>query len=350
MAGPADPPQVWILWRRRKGDLDQMLALTDALGWPVTIKTLHFRGPDVPVLAPLVLASHSDPLAPPWPDLVICAEALPSVIARRLKQQSGGRIRTVCLARPAGRTAPFDLVITTAQYRLQPAPNILELGLPLAPARPPSDAPHAPSGRIAVAVGGASFPDRLDAAVASELAATLSAYAADRGKRLDVITSPRTAPDAVAALRQSVRAPHLLHVFTPGAANPYRDLLAAADEIVVTSDSVSMTADALESGRPVSIYRLPQTRNLQWHVSEWLHAHAAVARRWWLKPVTRAFETGLIEATADRHLLFDRLAGEGRLTWFGTPPAAPPATGAAAHDLARAVARVRALLPGYMAA
>ena len=40
-------------------------------------------------------------------------------------------------------------------------------------------------------------------------------------------------------------------------ANLYRAALVLADQIVVTSDSMSMVSDAINSGKPVSIFRLP---------------------------------------------------------------------------------------------
>jgi len=93
------------------------------------VKTLRFAGPEVPVLSRLLLR---DKLSPPWPDLVLCAEASPSVIARDVKRRSAGKTRIVCLGRPAGSAANFDLVITTAQYRIPAAPNVVELSMPLA--------------------------------------------------------------------------------------------------------------------------------------------------------------------------------------------------------------------------
>ena len=348
MPGAADTPRIWILWRRRKGDLDQMLTLVRAVGWPFEIKRLHFAPPDLPVLAPILLRRRpSDALEPPWPDVVICAEALPSIIATRLKARSQGQIRTVCLARPAGSPDAFDLVITTAQYRIPASPRLLAIGLPLAETTPPPPAAaQAGPPRITVAVGGSSFPDRLDGDAARQLASDLLVRAAIEGAMLDVVTSPRTGEAATAALRACLASPHRLHLFTPGPDNPYAALLAAATSIVVTSDSVSMVADALATGKPVAVYRLPQTRNLQWRLTEWLHANAVVARKPWLLPVSLAFDLGLFEIPADRQLLFDRLAREGRLSWFGTETIARPSPNAASRDLTLAVERVRAMLRG----
>ena len=124
----ASNPKLWILSRGRKGDLDQMLALARATGWPFEVKTLRFAGPEIPVLSRLLL---KEKLSPPWPDLVLCAEASPSMIARAIKRLSPAT-RIVCLGRPAGAPGDFDLVITTAQYRIPAAGNVVEISMPLA--------------------------------------------------------------------------------------------------------------------------------------------------------------------------------------------------------------------------
>jgi mitochondrial fission protein ELM1 len=342
----AADPLVWILWRRRKGDLDQMLALVTALGWRHKIKRLSFHGPDVPALANLLLNRGSDSLAPPWPDIVLCAEALPSIVARKLKSQSRGAIRAVCIGRPAGTPDAFDLVITTPQYRISQAPNVVELSMPVsmplaAVARPAYEF----SGKgplITVLVGGSSFPDVLDGRSASQLARDIRLYADKFGGTLAVATSPRTSREVVEALKANISAHHRLHVFGEGG-DHYRAALHAADEVIVTSDSVSMVADALDTGKPVSIYPLPRQLNLQWRISEWLYAHAMVKPSPMLAPFKWAFDRGVFEASADRRLLFGKLVARGQVSWFGSP-APTPNPEASRQDMARAVERLRALL------
>jgi hypothetical protein len=309
-------PTIWILSGGRKGDLDQMLVLARATGWPHEVK------------------QAAGPLSPPWPDAVLCAEAGASRVALRIKRASGGKTRAICLGRPAGATRFFDLVITTAQYRIQPASNVLEIGMPLA--EPPDSAlGGAPDGPVVLLVGGTAFPDRLDADAAAQLASEAIAHAAGGGKTLRVQTSPRTPPAAIAALRQAVTPPHALHVFGEGE-NLYRALLAEASEIVVTSDSISMLSDALAAGRPVSVYSLPQDLNLKWRAGEWL-------RRSNLPPIRWLFDAGLIEAAADRRLLHARLIAEKRIVPFDEEPL-PPQPGASARDLEAAVQSLRALM------
>ncbi|MCX7348418.1 MAG: ELM1/GtrOC1 family putative glycosyltransferase [Alphaproteobacteria bacterium] len=333
----AAEPSVWILSRGRKGDLDQMLALAKATGWRFEIKTLRFAGPEIPLLSKLLL---KEKLSPPWPDLVLCAEASPSVIAREIKHASGGRTRIVCLGRPAGSPDRFDLVITTAQYRVPAAANVVELSMPLAEVT--EKMAGTADGSIALVVGGPAFPDLLDAAAAEKLASEVLALAVRRNAVLDVVTSPRTPPEAVAVLEAVIGAPHRLGIFGRGE-NRYRTALAEASEIIVTSDSVSMVADALASGKPVSVYPLPQALNAKWKLGGWLYQNSVETPQPLMGPVRWLFDAGVIEVAPDRRQLFARLAAEKQLGWFGEAVPAPQ-PGAAQRDLARAARSLRELL------
>ena len=375
---PGKPlPKIWLLSQGRRGDLDQMQALAQALAWPTVTKTLAFRGPAIPALAPLLLkSSASDPLAPPWPDLIICAEALASVIAQRLRRLSGNRIKLLCLGRPAGSPRHFDLVLTTAQYRLPPAANTVELALPLAGTNARIEEQDwslsrfltygesgmaaeteeqrrmersKPFPHIVVMVGGANFPDNLDQAIARQLASDLNTYATQRNGTLHFVTSPRTSRQVTDALLENVPSPHHVHAYGGTADNLYRSIFTSADEIIVTSDSVSMLADALTMGKPVYVYPLPRSRRLIHVVSEWCHRHVldVTAVPLLLRPLAWLFDHGFVETTADRHRLFDRLAAERRIGWFGgLPPAASTDTTFSSIDVA--VATVKALFPSLL--
>jgi hypothetical protein len=305
------------------GDRQQMEKLAAALGWPATVKQLVFRPPNAPFLARWLLDRNaSDSLDAPWPDLVLCGEARTSVIARDLKQRSGGRVRIVCLGRPAGDPAQFDLVLTTAQYRLPKAANIVELALPLvvdAPVPSADGLPDLARPVTTVLVGGTAVPERLDDVAASSLARDLMAQQQKTGGTLLVVTSPRTGAEAGAALARAIPSPHIVHLWRKGEDNPYRRFLALADEVVVTSDSVSMVADALAAGKKVSVYRLPRRATLKDAVVEKLFArvHGDTPCPVWLKPAKWLLDAGVIEVRADRPRLFDRLVREGRLGWFG---------------------------------
>ena len=329
-----------------------MQTLVAALGWPSTEKSLAFRPPAIPALAPFLFkANASDLLASPWPDLIFCAEAQCSIMALWLRRKSGGYSKIVCIGRPAGKPDSFDLVLTTAQYRLRPAANIAELALPLSQPREYSTDATLPGRgqRIAVLIGASSAPDRLDTAAARKLADDLIRYAAARGATLTVVTSPRTHADVAKVLANAMHSPNSFQAYGQPPQDSYRRIIAGADEIVVTSDSVSMAIDALETQKSVLVYALPQSRGWPFSLAEWVQRHALETEEcpWLLRPLAWLFHRGFVEVSADRRKLFDRLVTEGHLQWFGrkSPVRAPQPESPYKKDLDIALARVKALFP-----
>jgi mitochondrial fission protein ELM1 len=266
-------PRVWLLFGERRGDNAQVRALARMLGWPYEIKQLRWQ-PDYdvdPAEAGLSLAgldeAASDSLAPPWPDAVIGIGFRSAPIARWIVQQGGGRALNIRLGRPRADLKPYDLVITTPQYGLPPAPNVRELPLPLVKAdeaetaksaarwRPSFE--HLPKPWIAVLLGGPTQHMAFDETVARALASDLETFARRVGGSLLITTSPRSPAGLKAIFDRAISAPHFLFEFQQGADNPYLALLALSDAAIVTSDSASMVADAAAFERPLLLYELP---------------------------------------------------------------------------------------------
>jgi len=243
------------------------------LGWPWQVKQLHWL-PDydiAPREAGISLAgldrAKSDSLAGPWPDIVIGIGYRSAPVSRWIQQQGGGKAMNIRLGRPRTELAPYDLVITTPQYGLPPAANVRELPLPLvtiddaqlatAHARWLPKLTALPRPRTAALLGGPTQHMAFDDRVAAEIAANLQAFAARTRGSLLITTSPRSPENLPAILARGITAPHLLHAWKADADNPYLALLAEADQVVVTSDSISMAADVAAFGKPLLIYELP---------------------------------------------------------------------------------------------
>ncbi|MFL5335920.1 MAG: mitochondrial fission ELM1 family protein [Geminicoccaceae bacterium] len=359
---------MWVLAAPRAGDATQVVALAEALGWPYEIKRLAFKPLSV-VLAPPFSASdagvdrrHSSPLAAPWPDLVLASGRENEPVARWIRRKSDGCARIVQVGRPWGRLDAYDLVVTTPQYRLPPRSNVLHNSAPLhrvtskrleaAAGEWRKRLAHLPRPLIAVLVGGHSGPYSLTRRSGERLAAAASAYAASSGGSLLVTTSARTPAPAVRALEQRLACPHLLYRWRPGDAdNPYFAILALADEIIVTADSVSMVTEAVATGKRVHLFdtgrgwssmRAPlplrgQDRVVGPSPQEWVcdfHLQARLYR--WLLRLAPA------RVTRDIRLVHGHLVSSGRASWLGDPaPVAPPPP---LDDVTRAVARVKALM------
>jgi len=349
---------VWLLEPYRAGEQQQVLALAEALGWPFERKRLahrRLRGALTNLGRGTGLAGvdprRSDPLRPPWPELLITAGMRNEPVARWVREQSGGRTRLVHLGRPWADPDRFELVITTPQYRLPRRANVLHNDLPLhrvhaarlaqAAARWAPALAALPAPRIAVIVGGHSGPYTLGARAARRLLAEAAALARAAGGSLLITTSPRTPAAAVAELRRDCGVPVHCYAWRPGDPdNPYFGYLALADALVVTADSISMLAEASATGKPLYLFDLGAGRHRMrpgagaggddWRLGALLYR---ALLRWGWQRLSR-----------DITLVHGQLIAAGRAAWLGDPA---PAGGARADaDLERALARVRALFPG----
>jgi mitochondrial fission protein ELM1 len=342
--------RVWVLLGDRAGDNAQLLRLAEALGWPFEAKRIRYnrlnRCPNLLLGGSKLTVDTrgSDPLAPPWPDLVIGASRRAAPLARWIKKQSGGRSRLVHLLHTQAPLHYFDLVVTTAQYRLPERANVLHNLLPLNTARAEvleSSAAqwrgrleHLPRPWIAVLVGGNTASYRLDAFTARQLGQFTSRVARETGGSLLISSSPRTPPDAADALLAAVESPAYVYRWQPNKdENPYLAYLALADRFIVTADSASMLAEACSMGRPVELFGRRR--------------HRREAKR-----LPRAFPTsqrfeealigwGIVKPKRDFQALHRELMKRGLLC---SPGHEQPLQPAKPNDLARTVTRIRRLM------
>jgi mitochondrial fission protein ELM1 len=273
-----DRPRIWALLGPRTGDNNQVLALAEALGGSVELLRLRYNWLRLlpnrygdSGLASLDAASRAL-LVPPWPDLVIGVGQRSVPVTRWIRARSGGRSRIVQIGRPRCDPARFDLVVTTPQYGVPPGPTVLELPISLSRQTPARLAEAEaqwrerledfPAPRLALLLGGNSWPWRLRPEDVEAACRTLLARAEAQGGSVLAIPSRRTPAEIeqrVRAVLATAPVPAALFSGT-GAENPYSGLLALADEIAVTADSVAMMSDAVTAGKPVGLVPLRPTR------------------------------------------------------------------------------------------
>jgi mitochondrial fission protein ELM1 len=347
----AHPPvRVWVLLGSGTGDNAQLLRLAEALGWPFEVKRIRYNGlnrcPNLLLGASKLTVDtrYSDPLAPPWPDLVIGASRRAAPLARWIKKQSGGRSRLVHLLHTQAPLHYFDLVVTTAQYRLPERANVLHNLLPLNAARAEvlessgaqwrGRLEHLPRPWIAVLVGGNTASYRLDALTARQLGQFTSRTARETGGSLLISSSPRTPPDAADALLSAVEGPAYVYRWQPNKdENPYLAYLALADRFIVTADSASMLAEACCTGRPVELFGCRRQRR---QPKRLLRAFPATQR---FKEALIGW--GIVKPKRDFQALHRELMRRGLLCSPGQEQSLQPAK---PNDLARTVTRIRRLM------
>src|SRR5258708_12644871 len=122
----------------RIGIANQVIGLTEAIGLPFVEKTCTPRFPWSRLPPSLWsgpargLSAHSDPMAPPWPDLLITAGRGCAAVAIAVKRASGGRSFLVQIQDPRMGRQDFHLMLRPPHA---PPP-------PHKPVLPPAPLPH----------------------------------------------------------------------------------------------------------------------------------------------------------------------------------------------------------------
>jgi hypothetical protein len=273
-------PLIWLLLADKQGDNRQVLSLAAGLPWPWLRKQVLPRARFVlgkPFFRPSIAhldPERSDPLQPPWPDVILTIGRRPTMAALWVRRKSGGRTRIVLVGRQPRYLDAFALVIASCQYLTANDPRILRIALPLddgahaAPAVVGGGAPR-PGDSLALLVGGPTRTFRLEPHDALAMLRQVSALAA--GAPLRVLSSRRTPPAVCAALRAALPAGARFLPWQPGGptTSDYAAALQECSHFAVTGDSISMVCDVVRQGKPLVIVRLPFRNALVawWHES-----------------------------------------------------------------------------------
>jgi mitochondrial fission protein ELM1 len=251
------PPRIWALLGAHAGDNNQVLALAEALGLP--FETKHLRYNPWRHLKPRILGSrlrsldkHSRALiAGEPPDLTISTGHRSVPVVQHLRRRSD-KVRSVHIGYPRIAPDKFDLVVATPEYPVPDGPKLMRI--PFALTRRIGEAPFdgAPRPLRLLILGGPTLYWRFDPTMVRNAVAKLLDAAAREGGSLIVIASPRTPATSLNAVTGA-------RVVQPGSPPSYASLLAGADQLFVTADSVAMVSDAIATGKPVGLIPIEPT-------------------------------------------------------------------------------------------
>jgi mitochondrial fission protein ELM1 len=258
---------VLVLSSGKAGHEANSRGVAEALGAPYALRVVAPRrlfarlapyGPldpkDRPGRAGSVLAS-------PFPHIVIGCGRVTVPYVRALKRAAGAQVFTVFLQDPRFSRGRMDLIWAPEHDGLSGGNVISTLTSPhpfsaarLARERVAPDPRLAalPAPRAAVLLGGPG--GSLDFGP-DDVARLAAAVAAIRGAGYSVMATPsrRTPPGLVAAVRAGLGdAPAFL--WDGAGDNPYAQMLAHAEAILVTGDSVNMVGEAAATGAPVHVF------------------------------------------------------------------------------------------------
>ena len=205
------------------------------------------------------------------PDIVVCCGGKSQAAALAMKKQYGAF--AVCIQRPRGNAAMFDAVVAPRHdYSEKELENIAQtpdgnvfntlgsvgtINAEVLASRRESAREkfsHIPSPKTAVLVGGENRAFAMTPEVCQGFAEEVSR--ADGG--FLVSTSRRTGDENKRTLARAFNGENCFFYDGEGEENPYMDILACADRLLVTADSVNMISEACAAQKPVYIVPLPQ--------------------------------------------------------------------------------------------
>lgn len=257
--------RAWILSEAYAGLQAQALGLGEAAGLRLEPRILAPRAPWRWLAArfwpaPLAVAGEAVQGAPPQVAIGCGGKAAAVLAALRRRdlpvvqvqhpRMDPRRFDLIVVNRHDGLTGPNVVVTRTALHRVTPE------RLAEAAAAWRDRVASLPRPLVAVLVGGSNGRHRLDRPVGEALAGQLAEMMRRDHVGLMLTPSRRTDPAVTQALRERLE-PLGAWVWDMQGDNPYFGMLALADVIVATEDSVSMVSEAVATAAPVLLAKLP---------------------------------------------------------------------------------------------
>jgi mitochondrial fission protein ELM1 len=266
-ASTGKPPVIWALLLPEAGFRSQVLGLAEAIGGTILEKNVDLRWPwsiapsNVCPFPLLGLDPKLDPLAPPWPDLVIACGRRTIPLALAVKRASAGHTRAVYIQNPKAAAPAFDLVVSMRHDGLS-GPHVMVVDTAI---HRVTEAKLAAAGSawaerftlfkrplLGVILGGRNRSFRFTERVAETLISRLDALCNAMGAGIIVTPSRRTEPEIIKKFHNFSARNDAVFLWDGTGDNPYMAMLALCDGLIVTEDSVSMISEALSSGKPVA--------------------------------------------------------------------------------------------------
>jgi uncharacterized protein len=280
-------PVIWTVTTGQPAMRHQTNGLAEAIGGTVVEKRIAPRWPwswlpatmsPVPLLG---LSPAGDRLSPPWPDILISCGRRTTPVSVAVRRASRGHTMTVHVQDPLCRPDAFDLVIAMGHDRVR-GDNVFVVDTAL---HAVTDAKLAaarvawadrfqplPPPRLGVLLGGRSRHQRFTPGLAEKLVRDLTRVHADTGAGVMVTPSRRTETEARAVIAAGLAGQSWAYFWDGNGDNPYVGILAWADSLLVTDDSLSMISEALATAKPVATYPLAGRGRTQQHFLSVLRA------------------------------------------------------------------------------
>lgn len=257
--------RAWCITDGKAGNVAQAQALAEALGAELEMHTVQVTAPwrllpnrfhDLG-LARLLPVLKKKPSSV-QPDLIISCGRKGALASASLRT----RAPRIHIQDPQMSCKPFDLIIAMAHDKVRGANviktpyalhHITEAKLAAARAHWEPKFAHLPRPWNAILIGGSTNKYLFSAEAMQILIAEIDALPGS----LLITTSRRTGEENITLLTTHFGGHNdRVFLYTGELENPYLGMLACADHLFVTNDSVNMISEAIASGKPVTIMPL----------------------------------------------------------------------------------------------
>lgn len=260
----------WVVTDGKPGMENQALGLAEALEMDIDLKRTKLRFP-WSALTPYLqlglsacLSPERDLLTAPWPRVLIASGRQSILPALYVKQASNQKTMVVYIQNPVISPKNFDLVVAPRHDNLTGSNVVVTQGAlhRVTTTRLAAEKllfpqfETLPSPRFAVLLGGSNRSYRFDETVAQNLATQLQRLQQTYQAGLLISPSRRTDKHHLDSLQSKLN-PNTTYIWDTTGANPYFAMLAWADALFVTCESISMITEACSTGKPVYLLRLP---------------------------------------------------------------------------------------------
>ncbi|HZK99334.1 MAG TPA: mitochondrial fission ELM1 family protein [Caulobacteraceae bacterium] len=263
------PITAWAVTTGEAGMRSQARGLARAVADAVVEKTVRVAAPwrwapPALVARPLSrLDRRADALAPPWPDLMVTCGRRSAALGLAVRRESGGRTVAVHIQDPRLPVADFDLVVALDHDDMPGAANVIATATAMHDVTPAALATAAEAWRIrlgvlgrplaGVMIGGSTRRRPFGAREADKLIAGLRRLR-ESGAALAISPSRRTPGPVLSRLAAAFAGDGRVWLWDRAGDNPYLGILALADRLVITGDSVSMVSEAVATASPVEVF------------------------------------------------------------------------------------------------
>lgn len=302
---------MWAILGNRAGDNNSVIALAEALNIPFSVKKMEYNDKSTlnSILFRKTLSGidNFEEIIAPFPEIVISSGIKNEPIVRYIKKISP-KTKIIYIGRTWANIDNFDIIVSTPQYRLS-GDNVKVFPLPPIPISKiqennkiqPVLYPN-----IFVSIGGNAGPYVVNEESIYKMMHDITEYALSKNATLYVTTSARTPREVIPIIENSLTIYDYFYEWkSNNVYNPYWDWMAKSDEMIVTSDSVSMMADMIAYNKPTYIYDINPINNGEryGYIRSWLY--------------TQLIKLGPRRLSRDVDLVINSLISKNLVSLFG---------------------------------